>query len=86
MCFDSQCNTKCKRFTATVLDAFKESVNHVLNSEDILSAGNPLQQFAEAIMNFPRHYADDHSSDWCRFHPKVCVITINRSIKHTSVT
>ncbi|XP_070546922.1 uncharacterized protein [Ptychodera flava] len=21
-------------------------------------------------MNFPRHYSDDHSSEWCRFHPK----------------
>ncbi|XP_070571302.1 uncharacterized protein [Ptychodera flava] len=33
-----KCNTKCKRFTAKVLDAFKESFNHFVNSEDILKA------------------------------------------------
>ena len=35
---------------------------------------DPMGAFSEAILNYHEHYQDIHTSEWCKFHPKVHII------------
>ena len=39
-------------------------------------AEDPMGAFSEAILNYHEHYQDIHTSEWCRFHPKVHILII----------
>ena len=41
-----------------------------------------MAAFSEAILNYYNHYQDVHTSEWCRFHPKVIKNNISISNRH----
>ncbi|XP_070564058.1 uncharacterized protein [Ptychodera flava] len=48
----------------------KRSLNNLVSSTEITDGDDSMDNFAAALLNFGEHYADNHSSEWCKFHAK----------------
>ena len=57
--------------TDALINNAKKSLRNLIQCEDIYASEDPMGAFSEAILNYQHHYQDVHTSEWCKFHPKV---------------
>ena len=70
----SKGKSKCVRLTDALINNAKKCLRSLIQCEDLLMAEDPMGNFSEAILNYHEHYQDIHTSEWCRFHPKVHIL------------
>lgn len=57
--------------TDAMLNNAKKCLKNLIQCEELHMCDDPMGAFSEAILNYHHHYQDIHTSEWCRFHPKV---------------
>ena len=54
-----------------MLNNAKKCLKNLIQCEELYMCDDPMGAFSEAILNYHHHYQDIHTSEWCRFHPKL---------------
>jgi len=75
-----QCSPRCKsRMSDAFIKRAKKALRNIACNPDVITATHPLAAFSAALLNLHSHYClDVHTSEWCKYHPQVIILFIER--------